>query len=311
MSAAYLRDLAHESAPAPAAIPVPPIPDEVHDVPMDAAETSRKRSAEALGPDAVALVEAYSPTGLQQRAGPFGLSAGVAMDLSLRWGLEADRAKAQKRFSDEKPYLLILSPMCLAFSQLQALNTKPERLGQNCCGRASVTWSLHAVESQIVRGGHVLFEHPWAATSGDEPCLKRLLAINGMRRVRCDQCQFGLTSVDDAGNVGPARKATGFMTNDEYIAAVDRRCFGGHDHTQCSNGSAKACEKYPPRLVAAILRVLRKSMRAARNGEAQGMTGRDRQLTIVSLELWRSRSCRFLITHLKPRNSETEALDCR
>ena len=48
--------------------------------------------------------------------------------------------------------------------------------------------------------------------------MKELLAIDGTRRVRCDQCQFGLTSVDDAGNVEPARKATRFMTNDEYIA---------------------------------------------------------------------------------------------
>ena len=61
-----------------------------------------------------------------------------------------------------------------------------------------------------------------------------------------------MTSVDDAENVGPARKATGFMTNDEYIAeAGDRRCFGGHDHTQMINGRAKAGEKYPTRLVAA------------------------------------------------------------
>ena len=55
-----------------------------------------------------------------------------------------------------------------------------------------------------------------------------MLAIDGMRRVRCDECQFGMTSVDDAGNLGPARKATGFMMNDEHIAeAVNRRCFGG------------------------------------------------------------------------------------
>ena len=43
-------------------------------------------------------------------------------------------------------------------------------------------------------------------------------------QVRCDECQFGVTWVDDARNVGLAQKATGFMTNDEYIAeAVDRR----------------------------------------------------------------------------------------
>ena len=45
------------------------------------------------------------------------------------------------------------------------------------------------------------------------------------------------------------------MTNDENIAeAVDRHCFGGHDHIQLFSGRAKTCEKHPPRLVAATLR---------------------------------------------------------
>ena len=88
-----------------------------------------------------------------------------------------------------------------------------------------------------------------------------------MRCVRCDQSQFGVTS------------------NDEYIAeAVNRHCFGGHDHIQLLSGRAKSCEKYPPRLVAAILRVKRQSMRAAGRGEAQRVMGRDRQLTIAAAE---------------------------
>ena len=119
--------------------------DEVQDEPMNAEETSRKRSAEdagheaddagrggaqpnpgsmvddsmpelrreaeALGADAVALAEAYSST-RRQRAGAFGLSAGVAMDLrlGLDLGQRADQVKAEKRLSDEKPHLLILTP---------------------------------------------------------------------------------------------------------------------------------------------------------------------------------------------------------
>ena len=75
------------------------------------------------------------------------------------------------------------------------------------------------------------------------------------------------------------------MTNEEYIAeAVNRHCFGGHDHIQLLSSRAKSCEKYLPRLVAAILRALRQSMRAAGRGEAQRMMGRDRQLTIAAVE---------------------------
>ena len=59
----------------------------------------------------------------------------------------------------------------------------------------------------------------------------KLKSIDGMRCVRRDQCQFGMTSVDSEG------------TNDEYIADVDRHCFGGHDHIQLLSGRAKSCEK--------------------------------------------------------------------
>ena len=77
-----------------------------------------RREAEALGADATPLAEAYSSAS-RQRAGAFGLSAGVAMDLRLGWDLaqQADQVKAEKRLNDERPHLLIfLSPMCLTLS---------------------------------------------------------------------------------------------------------------------------------------------------------------------------------------------------
>ena len=124
---AYLKGLPRDEGggpgagvEAPAAVPVPPRPDGFQDDPMNAEETSSKRSAEdagheaddagrggaqpdpglmvddsmpelsreaeAVGADAVALVEAYS-TASPQRAGAFGQSAGVAMDLRLGWDL--------------------------------------------------------------------------------------------------------------------------------------------------------------------------------------------------------------------------------
>ena len=185
-----------------------------------------RREAEALGADAVALAEAYLPAS-QQRAGAFGLSASVAMDLPLGWdlGLEADQVKVQKRLSDERPHLLILSPMCLAFSQLQALNTKPDRLAELPeQGRRHLEFARSPAVSQVERGGHILSKHPWAATSWDGPCLRKLMAIDDMRRVRCDQCRFGMTSVDGAGNVGPDRKATG----SGQMMSIDR---GGRGQT--------------------------------------------------------------------------------
>ena len=52
--------------------------------------------------------------------------------------------------------------------------------------------------------------------------MNKLLAIDGCVGSNAMNGQFGMTSVDDVGNVGPARKATRFMMNGEHIAeAVD------------------------------------------------------------------------------------------
>ena len=172
--------------------------------------------------------------------------------------------------------------MPVSLSRLQ--HAKPDELAELLeQGKRHLEFACSLARLQIERGGRVLFEYPWAAS--EEPCLWKLRTIDGMRCVRCDQCQFGMTSVDREGNVGPACEATGFMTNDEYIAeAVNRRCFGGDDHIHLLSGRARPCEKYPPRLVAAILRALRQSTRAAGCGVARRMMGRDRQLTIAAVE---------------------------
>ena len=67
-------------------------------------------------------------------------------------GLEADQDK-----SVEKSHLLVLSPMCLAFSQLQALNTKPDRLAELLeHGKYRFEFACSLAESQVERGGRIL-----------------------------------------------------------------------------------------------------------------------------------------------------------
>ena len=63
----------------------------------------------------------------------------------LGWdlGQRADQVKAQKRLSDEKPHLLILSPMCLSLSRLQ--HAKPDELAELRAQGKRALWSLHAV----------------------------------------------------------------------------------------------------------------------------------------------------------------------
>ena len=103
--------------------------------------------AEALGADAVALVQTESSTS-RQRAGAFGLSAGVAMDLRLGWdlGQRADQVKAEKRLR------LILSPMCLSLSRLQ--HAKPDELAElREQGKRLLEFACSLARLQIERRG--------------------------------------------------------------------------------------------------------------------------------------------------------------
>ena len=181
--------------------------------------------------------------------------------------------------STRKPHLLLWSPVCLALSRLQ--HTKPDELAeQQEQGKHHLEFACGLARLQIEQGGRVLFEYPLAASK--EPCLWTLTSTDGMRCVRCDQCQIGMTS-DSAGRGGLACKATGFTTNDEYIAeAVNRHCFGGHDHIQSLSGTEKYCDKVPPTVSDSDTACF--ATEHASRGTRRGMMGRDRQLTIAAVE---------------------------
>ena len=244
-------------------------------------------AAEGLGISPVALAEVYSPARFGEKAAQFGLVPGVALDLRTGWDLgdKRQQQRAERRLEEDNPWVLILSPMCLPFSQLQRFRTAgPERMQQLLAwGRAHLEFSCYLAKRQLQRGGRVLHEHPWSASSWQEPCVKELLAWPGVTAVRCDQCLFGQVAIDASGWVGPARKATGFLTNDRFLAKeLDKRCYGGHEHVQLLNGTAKASEVYPPRLVAAILRGIRSSMIAAGKGVRDGLCARPETQTKAS-----------------------------
>ncbi|MDA8584152.1 hypothetical protein N9L68_07945 [bacterium] len=69
------------------------------------------------------VAEIDSPVRVGTQAKEFGLKPGEAMDLTTGWdfNLEADRKAAEEYVEKEKPLLLIGSPMCTMFSQLQTL----------------------------------------------------------------------------------------------------------------------------------------------------------------------------------------------
>src|SRR4051812_33126989 len=82
-----------------------------------------------------------------------------------------------------------------------------------------------------------------------------------------DQCPFGQWA-EDADGWAVAKKPTRWMTNSRAVAdAVAIKCSNeacpaeqGHRHVLLIGGKAGLTERYPPRLVTAILKGLRRDM---------------------------------------------------
>ena len=78
----------------------------------------------------------------------------------------------------------------------------------------------------------------------------------------CDQCRFGLTSIDSEGP-GLVKKSTKFITNSKVLAkALSRRCKGGHRHVHLLNGRAAAARVYPQDLCKTVASALKEEIRA-------------------------------------------------
>ena len=94
-------------------------------------------------------------------------------------------------------------------------------------------------------------------------------ALKGVEYIVGDQCVHG-QQVQGRGwagiwGKGLARKPTGWLTNlSELRDVLGQRCPGGHEHVWLLGGRAKGAERYPPSLITAILRTLRKRLRQDR-----------------------------------------------
>ena len=117
------------------------------------------------------------------------------------------------------PYLIICSPPCTKFSNLQNLNKAingPEWLANFEIelekAKRHVRFCIELMREQLAAGRHFLFEHPAGASSWDMPELQSLVETPGVFWQRADQCMYGLMTPDDDGIDTPAKKPTGFLS---------------------------------------------------------------------------------------------------
>ena len=88
-------------------------------------QESSKKIENILGElNKVDIAEVFSPPRVCAEAARFKLKIGKSMDLTTGWNfnLKAHREAAEQYIDKEEPFLLIGSPVCTMFSQLQALS---------------------------------------------------------------------------------------------------------------------------------------------------------------------------------------------
>ena len=142
------------------------------------------------------------------------------------------RAAFTKLLKSKAALLLVVRPMCAAFSRLQTFNAK--RLGAEIMremleyGVKHLTFALDLCEIQRRSGLHVLFEHPAGASSWNTTPMQRMLKRGGVRTYEGDLCCYDLKQMVK-GEEFHIKKPTRFMTNSPYVGeALSEKCRGQH-----------------------------------------------------------------------------------
>ena len=227
-------------------------------------------------------------TAMAKRRSRLGVIPGIALDLTVHdedgkpWDFNdpQQRRNAEQLLDEQRPLLLIGTPMCTAFSNIQNLNKAsrdPEVVRAELeKARVHLQWCCRLYQKQLDRGAYFLHEHPAGATSWKTPEIAALLAHPLVDRIVADQCQFGQQT--DSGD--PLRKPTGFMSNAPHLLArLSKRCFGkgglctrprGGRHAECLGKKAQRAAIFQDELCMAILRGFKDQLaadRRTRNGE--------------------------------------------
>ena len=143
------------------------------------------------------------------------------MDLTTGWDfkLEEHRQRAEKYVDEEKPLVLIGSPPCVAFSQLQTLIPDSDRKASQLAeGMRHMEFVVKLYRKQVEGGRIFLHEQPAYAKSWAIPAIRKMMREVGVDVVEADQSMFGLkTWGENKAQLVPAKKPTRFMTNSQPL----------------------------------------------------------------------------------------------
>ena len=96
---------------------------------------------------------------------------------------------------NEKPMLLVLGPMCTAFSRWQSINAhkRSKELVEQELKKAMVhlSFACELMQVQLRAQRYFLYEHPLAASSWSQTCIQQVMRHPDVTWVHGDQCQYG------------------------------------------------------------------------------------------------------------------------
>ena len=184
------------------------------------------------------------------------------------------RRKPLRKIAEDKPRLLIGSPMSGPLSSRQRVNENTNRDEGSTFTSGSVrngltrdaiehlTFCCKLYRLQASMGNYFLHEHSAWAPNWKMPCMRKMTTIPGVMCVISDMCSFGMFQVD--GN-GPAliKKGMRFMSNaPEVLKVLGVKCSGDHRHLMKSRADSGGIyllpSAHPRALCQAICRGLKK-----------------------------------------------------
>ena len=155
------------------------------------------------------VAEVYSPSRVIDMARQMGLRAGWALDSATQdvdgreWDFNqlAMRNRAVRKVFEDKPLLLVGSPTCTAFSQLNNINDSrmdPLEVKRRMdYGRRHFEFCVKLYNLQREAGRYFLHGHPANASSWHEKCVRNLMNKHGVTKVIGDQCRYGLVATEN------------------------------------------------------------------------------------------------------------------
>jgi hypothetical protein len=160
------------------------------------------------------IMEVFSTPHITATAQKMSLKADYAFDVKLGCDLRSPEArkKVMETVITKRPKLVVICPPCGPFSVLQRLTKVRGEAYEKALSEAKelLTFAMEVCTEQHTAGRKFVFEHPWLAESWFQRCVQEVLSLEGIVRVKLDQCMYNLRDIVTRKR---HKKSIGIMTN--------------------------------------------------------------------------------------------------